>query len=251
MHVQVHTDLFAPEYRRHSFLNRIRAAIARFVLRRAARVRVVSGRIKRDLESLLRLRVPITVLPIFADAERFRYALPDPDLQERFAGYAHRLLVVSRLEPEKAVERAIRAFSEEAPENSCLVIVGEGRLRRELQEYAASVRRGRHIFFEGARDPAPYYKMADVVLVTSEYEGYGLVIAEALAAGTPVIAGDVGAARELGAIVAPPERYGEALAEWFQRGPREGRLLGYPYRDFQAYVRAYCDDIAACVQTQK
>ena len=56
---------------------------------------------------------------------------------------------------------------------------------------------------------------------------------------------DVGIAREAGAIVTTPEKFAESLSEWFKNGPREGHLESYPYKDFDEYVRAYCDDIVA------
>ncbi len=105
-----------------------------------------------------------------------------------------------------------------------------------------------HVFFEGQKDASAYYGIADLVLVTSKYEGYGLVIAEALASGKPVLSTDVGAARELGAILAASEKFGEALAEWFKSGPRTAVLQNYPYKNFDEYVRAYCDDIRSCAK---
>src|SRR3989344_1421965 len=50
LHVQIHTDFLSPEYARLSTLNRMRVWIAGFVLRRAARVRVVSERVKKTIE---------------------------------------------------------------------------------------------------------------------------------------------------------------------------------------------------------
>ena len=247
-HVQIHTDLFSPEYRRHSFVNRLRVAIARFVIARAAGIRVVSERVKRDLETRFKLHVPVTVLPIFVDVERFHYAIPDPLLTERFAKYSHRVLVVSRLESEKNTGLAIHAFAENAPENACLIIVGDGRERGALEELAHSQKLGKHIFFEGRQDPVAYYKSADIVLFSSHYDGYGLVVAEALAAGKPVLSTDVGAARELGAIISTPDAFGEKLGEWFQRGSREGHLQNYRYKHFEEYLHAYCADIASAAR---
>jgi glycosyltransferase involved in cell wall biosynthesis len=78
-----------------------------------------------------------------------------------------------------------------------------------------------------------------------------MVIVEALAAGKPVLSTDVGIAREAGAIVATEKDFATVLAEWFKNGPRTGELKNYPYKTFEAYVRAYSDDIAACVESKK
>src|ERR1700690_185272 len=106
LYVQVHTDFLAPEYANLSPLNRLRVRIAGFVLRRAARIRAVSERIKRCLETHSSFRAIVSVLPIFVDAEHFRWALPDPALIERFARFTSKVLVVSRLESEKDIELA-------------------------------------------------------------------------------------------------------------------------------------------------
>ena len=100
------------------------------------------------------------------------------------------------------------------------------------------------VFFEGKQDPAAYYALADLILVSSHYEGYGLVVVEALAAGKPVLSTDVGVAREAGAIIASSREFSQALARWFEGGPREGVLSNYPYRHFEEYAHAYCADIA-------
>ena len=249
LHIQVHTDFLSPEYARLSLLNRTRAVIAGFVLKRATRVRVVSRRIKAGIEKRYTLRVPVTALPIFTDLQRIRAGARDIALEKRFAPYGTKILVVSRLEKEKNVALAIRAYAAVAPESSCLIIIGEGREREALARLSYSLSAHR-IFFEGDRDVAPYYALADLVLCPSKYEGYGLVIVEALAAGKPVISTDVGIAREAGAIVVREEKFVEALKEWFVGGPRVGELRDYAYKNFDEYVRAYREDIAACASKE-
>ena len=102
---------------------------------------------------------------------------------------------------------------------------------------------GKWVFFEGQTDPAQYYKMADLVLFPSRYDGYGMVIIEALAAGTPVLSTDVGIAREAGAMIAAEDDFPKAIISWFRNGPREGKLENYPYKNLAEYTEAYCKDI--------
>jgi glycosyltransferase involved in cell wall biosynthesis len=246
LHVQVHTDLLSPGFARHSLLNRIRVFIARFVLKRAARIRVVSTSIKEKIEARYHLSAPITVVPLFFDAERFRNAQSDPVLESRFSDFKFKLLYVGRLEAEKNVSLAITAFAAAAPENACLIILGAGSEKAMLEALAKRLGLDGRIFFEGERDPASYYNLADLVLLTSHYEGYPGVVAEALSGGVPVISTNAGAAREIGAMIAKQESFAEALKRWFESGPREGVLKSQPYKDFNDYVRAYCADIAAC-----
>lgn len=251
LHVQIHTDLLAPAYARHSLLNRVRVFVARLTLARASRIRVVSSRIKESLEAQWGIKVPITVLPIFADLERLKNITPDVALSVRFGQFKHRLLVVARLEPEKNVALAIHAFAQAAPADACLIIVGDGSEHGRLTSLSRKLNISDRVFFESEKDSLPYYATVDLVLVPSLYEGYGLVIVEALAAGLPVISTDVGCARSMGAIIADPPHFAQALAAWFavaEDRPRATGLAAYPYKSFEEYAKAYAQDIAACVE---
>ena len=248
LHLQVHTDFLSSAYAQQSFINRMRVRIARRLLPQAAGVRVVSERIKRSIfDAHIPLRGEPFVLPIFADVERLRTLPPASELRARFFRYKKKLLIVARLEAEKNVALAIESFARLNKEDACLIIVGEGSLRLELQHLAARLGVESHVFFEGGAEAAPYFALADVLLVTSLYEGYGLTIVEALASGKPVISTDVGVAREVGAIIAEPYHFFAALARWYQEGPSKGHLGGGPYRNFDEYVRAYCDQIKTCL----
>jgi glycosyltransferase involved in cell wall biosynthesis len=239
LHVQVHTDLYAPAFA-SSFLDRIRLRLASFVFRRATRIRAVSERVRRSIAER-HSAASISSLPIFVDIARYQDAKPG-DLTARFAHFKKRVLVVSRLQKEKDVALAIRSFAIAAPDDACLIIVGDGSERRALEKIATP-----NTFFEGEQDAAPYYATADLVLVTSAYEGYGRTIIEALAAGKPVLSRDVGIAREAGAIIAG-EDFASSIRSWFDEGERVGKLTGYPYASFDECVQRYCDDISACVE---
>lgn len=244
-HVQVHSDVFADSFKYLSILNRLRAAIAVFVLRAADGIRVVSEPIKRSIEARITPKRTISVLPIFVDVARFAHADPGA-LAERFVSFSHALLWVGRFEKEKRPARAIEALATGAPDSACLIFLGSGSLEETLRTYARELGVEARVFFEGVHDPAPYYALADLVLLTSAYEGYGRVIVEALASGTPVLSTDVGIAEYSGAIVAEGD-FVEALQKWFAAGPRTAALTDYPYRNFDDYVARYCDDIKGLV----
>lgn len=248
-HVQVHSDVLAASYGFHSPVNFIRFHIALFVLRRADGIRVVSSRIKASIEARFSPKRPIVVLPIFVDVRTFSNTPVSSELVVRFSKFKTKVLFVGRLEAEKNAVLALNTFASAAPSDACLIIVGTGSQRERLEHTVRQLGIQERVFFEGETAAAPYYAVADLVLVTSEYEGYGLVIIEALAAGKPVLSTDVGVAREAGAIVTTPERFGGALKEWFANGPRTGELKNYPYKDFDEYVRAYCDNIEACIKS--
>jgi len=77
------------------------------------------------------------------------------------------------------------------------------------------------IFEPWSNDLASYYKSADLFLLVSNYEGWGMAVVEAMAAGCPVLMTDVGCAGELArggknALVVPPGDK-RALAEAIER----------------------------------
>jgi glycosyltransferase involved in cell wall biosynthesis len=245
LHVQVHTDFLAPEYAAHSLLNRIRVMIAGFVIKRAKRVRVVSDAVAASIKKTYGAKIDVSVLPIFVDLSRFATAKPDMTTSQQFLNFPYKALVVSRLEPEKNVALAINAFKESAPEDACLIILGEGSEYTALERLVTKLGLDARVFFEGFKDPAPYYALCDILLVPSVYEGYGQVIIEALAAHKPVLSTDVGIARQSGAIIAAPQEFASALKQWFANGPKSAALTNYPYPSVDEYVRLYCDDIAS------
>jgi D-inositol-3-phosphate glycosyltransferase len=116
------------------------------------------------------------------------------------------LLFVGRIQPLKGLDVAVRALGALEDPRAVLVVVGGasgGDGRREVEridKLAASLGVADRIRFA---DPQPhhllstYYRAADVVLVPSRSESFGLVALEAAACGTPVVAAAVGGLRTL------------------------------------------------------
>jgi D-inositol-3-phosphate glycosyltransferase len=109
------------------------------------------------------------------------------------------ILWVGRLEKLKGVDILVSAAAQLSNREVTLLLVGgddgAADLRRELEEQAAAEGIGANVRFEGAvaHDTLPlYYSAADVVVVPSYYESFGLVAVEAMACGTPVVASRVG-----------------------------------------------------------
>lgn len=134
--------------------------------------------------------VQATVIPNGVDIEQFREAEPE----ERERPY---LLTVGRLEEYKGVQHVIRALPM-LPEFD-LVVAGDGPYRGTLERVAQDVGVADRVTFEGYVDDERLpgmYAGADVHLSFSEFEAYGITIAEALAAGVPCVVREVGGLRE-------------------------------------------------------
>ena len=67
--------------------------------------------------------------------------------------------------------------------------MGDGPDRLELESYAKSQSLER-IFFHGSTDPKPFYRRAKILALTSDFEGYGMVLVEAQAFGCVPVAFD-------------------------------------------------------------
>ncbi|MEK7133841.1 MAG: glycosyltransferase [Patescibacteria group bacterium] len=228
LHLQVHTDLFDPYFGSLSFGNRLKVLLARFLLSRADSIRVVSKRIADSLAAR-GIKAPVTVLPVFVDLENLKKAEP-LDKRGRYPHFKKLVLVVARLEKEKNVAASLRAFAEIAKTDAAagLVIIGSGSERVPLEMLARELGIGKKVVFEGAQDPFPFYKAADLFLLTSSYEGFGMVLVEALAAGCPVVSYDVGLAREAGAIIAKPEDLPRVATAVLSEGKRGKLTLDFP-----------------------
>lgn len=106
------------------------------------------------------------------------------------------ILMVAGMRAEKDHKTLIRA-SHLLPENYRIVFVGDGELMHETMEYAEEHGR-KSIVFLGARSDVPsIMKASDIFVLSSNWEGFGLVVVEAAAAGLPIVASDIVGLREV------------------------------------------------------
>lgn len=102
-----------------------------------------------------------------------------------------RFLAVGRLAPQKNFALLLQAFSQARMPGDQLVIAGEGPERAKLQAQGQALGIAAQVQFAGhAHDMPALYREADVLVVSSDYEGVPAVVIEALAAGLPVAATD-------------------------------------------------------------
>lgn len=108
---------------------------------------------------------------------------------------------VARLVPQKALHILLRAYAQyrqKALHISRLVLVGRGPLEGELKALAHQLGLEDQIVWAGFREDIPAVMNAfDTFALTSNYEGFGLVLLEAMAAGRPVVATAVSAIPEI------------------------------------------------------
>lgn len=167
---------------------RWRKHVAWFLYQRRALERaVLLASTTEEAEHLVALRLgrPVAVIPNGIDADA---AVPRA---ERPSARLHRALFVGRLYPVKGIDLLLRAWAAVRPAGWLLEIAGpdEAGHRSELEALAATLG-VRHVTFVGPLTEAAKWVAlagADLVVVPSRSESFGLVVGEALAAAVPVL----------------------------------------------------------------
>jgi D-inositol-3-phosphate glycosyltransferase len=166
------------------------------------RIVVATEHERQLLRQLYRVeRSRVVVIPQGVDTDQFQprdqsEARRELDLPED----GKVLVAVGRVEPLKGFDILIRALAEMTERASVTLVIvgGDARAAAEfarLTAIAEEVGVSSQVRFVGATDHqrvAYYYNAADVVVVPSFYESFGLVALEALASGVPVVASRVG-----------------------------------------------------------
>ncbi len=175
----------------------------RLSLPKAAAVVTVCEAFARDLERYGIARRRIHVLhnsldPAWAqragltdEASAVRASLPD-------GGKAPVLLCVGRFSKEKGHAVLIEALQRQKPGSFSALLIGDGPLRKSVEEQVRSSHLESSVVFVGQmRDVRGYFAAADMFILPSLSEGSPNVLLEAMSAGVPIVATDVGGVAEI------------------------------------------------------
>ena len=107
------------------------------------------------------------------------------------AGPGCTLLACGRLTKQKDYPTLLRAFARLSGSDLRLNILGDGDLRQSLTQMAQELGIADRVTFLGfQRDPFSHMRRADIFVLSSRWEGFGNVLVEAMAMGTPVVSTD-------------------------------------------------------------
>jgi glycosyltransferase involved in cell wall biosynthesis len=152
----------------------------------------VSERVADDLTAISRIdRGSIDVIYNPVAGPPLDIAPPE-EIKAMWNGAADRIITVGSLKAQKNHAMLIRAFALlRKRRNAKLMILGEGELREPLRALAAERGVAEDVLFAGfTTDPWPYYESATAFALSSDYEGYPLVLIEAMRCGLPVVSTD-------------------------------------------------------------
>ncbi len=147
----------------------------------------------------------IGVVPCGVNPELFRPIDREIARDETGLDNGKIILYVGRIDPLKGITNLIKAFSYlEDKNNTKLAIIGGGESSDEETAHLVTLARelgiSDRIIFTGTvkQNRMPYYySAADVCVIPSFYESFGLVALESLSCGTPIVANDVGDLRNI------------------------------------------------------
>lgn len=152
----------------------------------------VSVALAEETSQHLKLKKPVStiynpvVLPDYPDLIAQKIKMPWAGNNLPVFVYAGRLAQVKR------IDLLIKAFNQVQIHHPCrLLIVGDGSERTLVQELINELDLDSVCYFTGHQsNPLPWIKAADALVLSSDYEGFGNVLVEAMACGTQVIATD-------------------------------------------------------------
>jgi glycosyltransferase involved in cell wall biosynthesis len=226
---QVHTyhSLGAVKYKSVTTIPMIattRLSVEKTVLETADRIVATSPQEQEHMRSLVSTKGKIDIIPCGTDIHRFGSL--DKQAARNLLGIEPDALVVfyvGRFDERKGIETLVRAVGQSqlrGKKNLKLIIGGgsrpgqsDGKERERIEGIVAQLGMTDITTFPGRLSdeilPA-YYTAADVCVVPSHYEPFGLVAIEAMACGTPVVASDVGGLQftvlpEETGLLAPPK----------------------------------------------
>ncbi len=180
------------------------APVVAFSINQSDGITAVSENLRDETYKVFRIEKEIQVIYNFVDVERFSRK-PIDAFKKVIAPNGERILLhASNFRKIKRVEDVVKIFhqvNQKIP--SKLLFVGDGPERQTAEELSRTLGVYDNIRFVGKQEQMEdILAIADLFLLTSEYESFGLAALEAMAAGVPVVSTNAGG---LGEIMIPGE----------------------------------------------
>jgi N-acetyl-alpha-D-glucosaminyl L-malate synthase BshA len=175
-------------------------AITKFSIERSDGLTAVSEYLRKETYRAFGCTAcAVDVIPNFVDPKVYDRKAYQPLLREQVNGNRKIIMHVSNFRPVKRVRDIVRIFAKVQRElPSALVMVGDGPDRGAAEQEARDLGVAEHVYFLGKLDAvAPLLASADLFLLPSESESFGLSALEALACGVPVVCSNAGGLPEV------------------------------------------------------
>lgn len=173
--------------------------IIRFSLNQSNAITTVSENLKRETLETFKIDNKIHVIPNFVDTEEYNRETT-PCFRKRLDfGNIPILVHISNFRKVKRVDDVVKIFLEVRKQIPCkLILAGDGPERNAVEEMVRQSSYKKDILFPGhLPDPREILCMANIFLLPSQTESFGLAALEAMAMGVPVITSNTGGLPEL------------------------------------------------------
>ncbi len=173
--------------------------LVRFSLQHSDAVTAVSFFLAEKTRHQFQIQRPIEVIPNFVDTRTF-IPRPDPELRRQFAPAGEHILIhVSNFRSIKRSPDTVRILAEiRSVLPAKLILVGDGPERGEAERLARELGIDEHVRCLGKQMITPeLLSIADIFLLPSQSESFGLAALEAMSCGVPVVATTAGGIPEL------------------------------------------------------
>lgn len=175
------------------------APVVAFSINQSDAITAVSKNLRDETYNTFRIEKEISVIYNFVDVQRFSRK-PIDAFRKVIAPNGERILLhASNFRKIKRVQDVVRIFSKVLQQMPAkLLFVGDGPERSTAEDLARELGVVDHVRFVGKQEQMEdILAIADLFLLTSEYESFGLAALEAMAAGVPVVSTDAGGLKEI------------------------------------------------------
>lgn len=170
-----------------------------FAINKSDAVTAVSNSLKNDTYKLFGVNKEISVIPNFVCMDQFKFE-PNEELREAHAPNGEKILThISNFRSVKRVQDIVKVFAEVRKRvPSKLILVGDGPERGRIENLCRELRTCEDVIMLGKlKNPTEVLSIADLFMLPSEAESFGLAALEAMAAGVPVISTNTGGIPEV------------------------------------------------------
>ncbi|HET6243384.1 MAG: N-acetyl-alpha-D-glucosaminyl L-malate synthase BshA [Bacteroidetes bacterium] len=170
-----------------------------FAINQSDAVTAVSESLKKDTFQHFKITRPIHVIPNFINLQQYSYPFSEAS-KKKYAPLGQKIIIhISNFRPVKRVEDVLRIFDKIRKEIPAkLLLVGDGPERHKIEALCRELNTCNEVVFLGkVKATEQVLSIADLFLLTSESESFGLAALEAMASGVPVVSTNTGGIPEV------------------------------------------------------